>query len=62
VSVELIENLGDSAIVYGRLAGHPELITLRLTQDTLVELGQSIRLVPKTNEVLLFDMNGKKAS
>ena len=61
VDVELIENLGDSAIVYGRLAGHPELITLRLTQDALVRPGQQIRLIPKNNEVLLFDENGRRS-
>ena len=62
VHVELIENLGDSAIVYGRLAGHPELITLRLTQDALVRPGQLIRLVPKNNEILLFDTNGRRSA
>lgn len=62
VSVELIENLGDSAVVYGRLAGHPELITLRLTQDSSVKQGQSIRLIPKTKELLLFDENGQRAA
>jgi ABC-type sugar transport system ATPase subunit len=61
VTVELIENLGDSAIVYGRLAGHAELITLRLNQDFSVAVGQRIRLIPRTNEVMLFDISGKKA-
>ena len=54
--IEFLENLGDATIIYARVAGLQELITVKITQksDSLL-LGQSIHLAPDVENVLVFD-------
>lgn len=54
--IEFIENLGDATIVYLRVAGLPELIVLKLAQNTTdLLVDQTIHLEPDTSHVLVFD-------
>lgn len=59
-TIEFMENLGDATIVYLRVAGLPELITLKLSQHTTsLSTGQCIHIEPDPAKVLVFDAQGR---
>jgi ABC-type sugar transport system ATPase subunit len=54
--IEFMENLGDATIVYLRVAGLPDLITLKLGQNiTSLAMGQTIHVEPDPAHVLVFN-------
>jgi len=57
--IEFMENLGDATIIYVRIAGLQELITVKLTHNTTtLAMGQVIHLAPDPENVLVFDADG----
>ncbi|MGB1238461.1 MAG: ABC transporter ATP-binding protein [Pseudomonadales bacterium] len=54
-SVELIEKLGASVLVYVRCAGVDELLVIQLDGHTDVQLGQSIDFTLDTQKLYFFD-------
>lgn len=57
--IEFMENLGDATIVYARISGVPELITVKLAHHTnTLAIGQLIYLEPDPGNVLVFDTDG----
>lgn len=58
-TVELVEHLGDVAVVYARVAGLPELLTAKLRQDQAsLHVGQMVGLVPDVSRAHGFDRRG----
>jgi multiple sugar transport system ATP-binding protein len=54
--IEFIENLGDATIVYVRVEGVQDLITVKLVQNSpSITLGQTIHLAPDSENFLVFD-------
>ncbi|MEY3876106.1 MAG: Maltose/maltodextrin import ATP-binding protein MalK [Pseudomonadota bacterium] len=54
--IEFMENLGDATIIYVRVAGLQELITVKFTQKSdSLSLGQTIHLAPDVENILVFD-------
>lgn len=61
--VDLIEHLGDAVILYARLHGSNQPLTIRLPGErTELASGNDIGIIPKTGRTLLFDAGGQALS
>jgi ABC-type sugar transport system ATPase subunit len=57
--IEFMENLGDATIVYVRITGVEDLITVKLVHSTTsLSMGQVIHLEPDPQHILVFDTDG----
>jgi multiple sugar transport system ATP-binding protein len=59
--IEFIENLGDNAIVYLRVAGLETPVNIKLSADQFdAALGDTMGVAPIAGHVLVFDVNGQR--
>ena len=61
--VDLIEHLGDGMILYARLHGSNQPVTVRLSGErTGIAPGHDVGIIPKADRTLLFDASGHALS